>query len=544
MGLDDFRQDIPEEKKDLFKGLPIVETTVEELIKKQLFEFHLGVFTILNSEYCIYESPIDVNTVYKITIKEIKDFQDNVESSRLSNKIDRSTFQRQLSPEEIFAKNNPTSDEERIFDDYRFEVFSPKLGSMLNNLVKDGYLITGELNNDRYSLTEKGIKAFELFYNNRALFKSDFSAYVPKVENIFSDYVPEVKNVLLKDEENEKDNIELSEDVILKKIHEQPLIFVPKLNEKEFYDNAKKFEKHFSNTFIEEKTNPTSLAEIGRLEKYKRENPKPKKFFYDTEFLEGTQKKRFFGIPYGDTAPTIDLISIGIVSDDGREYYAISKDFNLKEAWNRYDVEEQTSFEKQYGFSGKKKYWIRENVLYPIFYDLFKQHNKIEIDDYFGNINNFIGEMERPENKKFAFKKFKSLISLYGKSREQISEDIYDFCINYYLNPLDIYNLKRKPIELWGYYADYDHVVFCWLFGKMLNLPEGFPMYTKDLKQSYDFYNKNFKKRKALSAVMPHLVNFESLKDLPDYPKQENEHNALADARWNKKLYEFLKAIK
>lgn len=25
-----------------------------------------------------------------------------------------------------------------------------------------------------------------------------------------------------------------------------------------------------------------------------------------------------------------------------------------------------------------------------------------------------------------------------------------------------------------------------------------------------------------------------------DYPKQENEHNALADARWNKKLYEFL----
>lgn len=27
------------------------------------------------------------------------------------------------------------------------------------------------------------------------------------------------------------------------------------------------------------------------------------------------------------------------------------------------------------------------------------------------------------------------------------------------------------------------------------------------------------------------------------YPKQENEHNALADARWNKKLYEFLKQL-
>ena len=57
------------------------------------------------------------------------------------------------------------------------------------------------------------------------------------------------------------------------------------------------------------------------------------KYFIDLEFLEGTQKKLF-----GETKPTIDLISIGIVCEDGREYYAISKDFNLKEAWNRYDL--------------------------------------------------------------------------------------------------------------------------------------------------------------------------------------------------------------
>jgi hypothetical protein len=38
------------------------------------------------------------------------------------------------------------------------------------------------------------------------------------------------------------------------------------------------------------------------------------KYFLDTEFLEGTQKKRFMGIAYGSTPPTIDLISIGIVS--------------------------------------------------------------------------------------------------------------------------------------------------------------------------------------------------------------------------------------
>ena len=54
------------------------------------------------------------------------------------------------------------------------------------------------------------------------------------------------------------------------------------------------------------------------------------KYFIDTEFLEGTQRKGFMGM--GKTKPTIDLISIGIVCEDGREYYAISKDFNLKEA--------------------------------------------------------------------------------------------------------------------------------------------------------------------------------------------------------------------
>ena len=28
-----------------------------------------------------------------------------------------------------------------------------------------------------------------------------------------------------------------------------------------------------------------------------------------------------------------------------------------------------------------------------------------------------------------------------------------------------------------------------------------------------------------------------------NYPKQTNEHNALADARWNKELYKFLQTL-
>jgi hypothetical protein len=37
--------------------------------------------------------------------------------------------------------------------------------------------------------------------------------------------------------------------------------------------------------------------------------------------------------------------------------------------------------------------------------------------------------------------------------------------------------------ELWAWYGAYDHVVVCQLFGRMVDLPKGFPMWTNDLKQ-------------------------------------------------------------
>ena len=44
----------------------------------------------------------------------------------------------------------------------------------------------------------------------------------------------------------------------------------------------------------------------------------------------------------------------------------------------------------------------------------------------------------------------------------------------------------ETEISFYAYYADYDWVVFCWVFGKMIDLPEGFPMYCRDLKQMID----------------------------------------------------------
>lgn len=50
------------------------------------------------------------------------------------------------------------------------------------------------------------------------------------------------------------------------------------------------------------------------------------RYFYDTEFIEDGQ--------------TIELISIGIVAEDGREYYAVSTDFDPAKAnaWVRDNV--------------------------------------------------------------------------------------------------------------------------------------------------------------------------------------------------------------
>jgi len=58
-----------------------------------------------------------------------------------------------------------------------------------------------------------------------------------------------------------------------------------------------------------------------------------KRYFLDTEFIE--------------SVGSIDLISIALVCDDGRHYYAISNEFDTQAAWDHE--------------------WVRENVLWPLF---------------------------------------------------------------------------------------------------------------------------------------------------------------------------------
>jgi len=258
-------------------------------------------------------------------------------------------------------------------------------------------------------------------------------------------------------------------------------------------------------------------------------------YYLDTEFIEGTQKS------WVSSKPTIDLISVGIVCEDGREYYAISKDFNLKEAWNRFDIKHMSPL-GSIGDSNNdmKVYWLRDNILKPIFYEMYGK------DINFHNIDNY-----------FTYKEFKKLLSKHGKNNKQIAEEIKDFVshkdTNLLINHLNFlsktewtYNnrmniiQKRYPQVLpkfYGYFCDYDWVVFCWLFGQMIDLPNDFPMYCKDLKQQLD--------EKVVSIAYGYdlELGLKSIKMSNNYPKQVNEHNALEDAKWIKQLHEFLNTL-
>lgn len=287
------------------------------------------------------------------------------------------------------------------------------------------------------------------------------------------------------------------------------------------------------------------------------------KYFIDTEFVEGkaTQstswlmlKRRGGGLMFGLPKPTIDLISIGIVCEDGREYYAISKDFDLKEAWNRWQPKEHNL---PMGIT--KDYWIRDNVLKHIFVELSAKRltdlgygapNPTSAENHYRF--NEIFAQEITKTNLFSYKRFKYLIGKYGKSNKQIAEDVYNFCSNNYHKGNNLtfkqrieYPLydKFKP-EFYGYYSDYDWVAFCWLFGSMMNLPKGFPMYCIDLRQEFNKFIKEPINIFDESGNKPSLYELtEQLKNHPNYPKQTNEHHALSDAKWNYKLYKFLNSI-
>lgn len=213
------------------------------------------------------------------------------------------------------------------------------------------------------------------------------------------------------------------------------------------------------------------------------------KYFIDTEFIEGFHKPLF-----GKRRHFIDLISIGIVCEDGRTYSAISSEWRYKDADD----------------------WVKKNVIIPLY-----------ISTVFGDARNSC------DADNFHYHGF-------GKPNWQIAKEVLEFMAEF-IPGLDtsatsvLYRINQNSPEIYAYYADYDWVVFCSLFGRMIDLPEGIPMYCRDLKQMMD---EKISPSEIKSIGYDKAVD--RIKAKPGFPVQEKEHNALDDAKWNRSLYNFL----
>lgn len=149
--------------------------------------------------------------------------------------------------------------------------------------------------------------------------------------------------------------------------------------------------------------------------RHKIGGPLPLRVYFDTEFIEDGR--------------TIDLLSIGLVREDGATYYAEPAEADRSRADE----------------------WVQANVL---------PHLRGPV-----------------------------------KPRADIAREIVEF-------------VGEDP-EFWAYYADYDWVALCQLYGRMIDLPDGWPMFCHDLRQHL---NEN---------GMAHVSQ-------PD----DAPHDALADAQW------------
>lgn len=82
-----------------------------------------------------------------------------------------------------------------------------------------------------------------------------------------------------------------------------------------------------------------------------------------------------------------------------------------------------------------------------------------------------------------------------------------------------------KRIKFWANYGAYDWVLLCQLFGPMVDLPIGWPMYCNEIQQ--ELRNKGYYRAS----------------DLPELTTVKVPHNCLDDAKGVKERYEWLRSI-
>lgn len=137
------------------------------------------------------------------------------------------------------------------------------------------------------------------------------------------------------------------------------------------------------------------------------------KYWYDTEFI--------------DDGRTIDLVSIGIVAQDGREFYAVSNDFDLTKLCAHP--------------------WLLQNVAPSL--PLLQCRPGCRCG------NGWHLDVDHPD----------------VRSRGQIARGVREFLLT-----------DGEPV-LWSWYPAYDHVALAQLWGPMNGMPKGIPFRTNCIQQ-------------------------------------------------------------
>ena len=168
----------------------------------------------------------------------------------------------------------------------------------------------------------------------------------------------------------------------------------------------------------------------------------------------------FFDCEFCESPGKLVFISMAMIRGDGESIYVESKDFDEDDADD----------------------WVKDNV-FPHLKWRFKEDPETPVVTKDGHTD------------------------VFGTNDEIAAE------LNKFLSK----ERDDSPV-FWSYYADYDWVAFCQLFGSMVNLPKHFPMYCKDLKQ--------------------YLDDFSLFEHKPE--QKGTEHDPMADAEYHKELYDFL----
>ena len=151
------------------------------------------------------------------------------------------------------------------------------------------------------------------------------------------------------------------------------------------------------------------------------------RLWFDTEFI--------------DDGRTIDLLSIGVIRDDGESFYAEPAEADRQQA----------------------SPWVRENVLPHLTGPVLP--------------------------------------------RAEIASQLVAFA-------------GSEP-EWWAYFAAYDWVSLCQLYGPMIHLPDGWPFYCRDVQQFADQLH----------------IDLEA-----ELPPPTIAHNALRDAEWTRDAWKLCRA--